>query len=604
VNTGQNVRNSDNDPLRIAELRVPGMRGLIGMTICPGKKGPSLYGTPWNRDLDVDMQYICDEWQANIMVTLLEKHEFEMLGIEAMEELVSQRWTAIQWVHLEITDGGIPDERFERHWLQVRAQLIGALAGGGKVLVHCRGGLGRTGLVVARLLVETGMSPDEAIQSVRAARKGAIETEEQENYVRNIRPALPASLHHGLTLPLNEMLKIECIAEDDFRAREMALTVFSMILARWCAHPSEFHNPRLLAKLLGVDELVLEQYWCSQETSLPITVIKRIDLLSRICIALQTIAGHNAQLEIEWLEYTNQGNAPLLQLLDNQSPLDFIKMHGIAGLETVCGYLEERAACIQNNERYLLCLGVCNTLFDTPHVQVDMVLALTLQGVQNPQDAWQADIMAVRNLPSAIPLGERHVLLPRPHLQELIAYIQQQPNLDVAIISGATREYIDKFLGMVAPELLKMCQFIWSREDKPSYYKRGASTTIKSLENIPELKGYRAGRILMVEHGYVLPYASHLRVSPFYGETFTAASLENEKGLQDVIRRLSILTQVDDIIALRKTEEAAFRKHAEQVTAWVNESKISMFDAGYSEKKAACPFKPPISIDDIRANID
>lgn len=184
----QEGRDSINNPLRIDTLTVPGLPGSIGMTICPGKKGPSIHGALWNRDLDVDMKYICDEWQANIMVTLLERHEFEMLGIEAMEELVSQRWTAIQWVHLEITDGGIPDERFDRHWLQVRAQLIGALAGGGKVLVHCRGGLGRTGLVVARLLVETGMSPDEAIQSVRAARRGAIETEEQENYVRNIRP--------------------------------------------------------------------------------------------------------------------------------------------------------------------------------------------------------------------------------------------------------------------------------------------------------------------------------------------------------------------------------------------------------------------------------
>jgi hypothetical protein len=92
------------------------------------------------------------------------------------------------------------------------------------------------------------------------------------------------------------------------------------------------------------------------------------------------------------------------------------------------------------NERYLLCLGVCNTLFDTPHVKADMVLALSLQGVKNPQDVWQANILAARNLPTAIPLGEQHVLLPRPHLQELIAYIQQHPNLDVAIISGATRE--------------------------------------------------------------------------------------------------------------------------------------------------------------------
>ncbi|HQQ73717.1 MAG TPA: hypothetical protein PK031_01050 [Pseudomonadales bacterium] len=384
----------------------------------------------------------------------------------------------------------------------------------------------------------------------------------------------------------------------------MSLTAFDQIMARWCTEPCPFKILSVQAGLLGVSETALKQYRRSHDALLPADTIKRIDLLSRLAMALQIMVGHNTQLEVEWLEYTNQGNAPLLQLLDNQSPLDYIKTHGIAGLETVCGYLEERAARVQNNQRYLLCLGVCNTLFDTPHVQVDMVLALALQGVQNPQDAWQADIREARNLPTAIPLGEHHVLLPRPYLQELIEYIQQHPNLDVAIISGATREYIDKFLGMVAPALLEMCQFIWSREDKPCYYKRGAGTTFKTLENIPELKGYRAGRILMVEHNDVFPPASRLRVSPFYGESFTAAMLENERGLQDVIRRLSILTQVDDIIALRKTEEAAFRKHAEQVTAWVNENRISMFDAGYNEKMAACPFKPPIAIDDIRADID
>ncbi len=251
------------------------------------------------------------------------------------------------------------------------------------------------------------------------------------------------------------------------------------------------------------------------------------------------------------------------------------------------------------NERYLLCLGVCNTLFDTPHVKSDVVLALMLRGVKNPQDQWQADILAARDLPGAIPLGESHVLLPRPHLQELIAYIQQHPNLDVAIISGATREYIDKFVGMVAPELLEMCQFIWSREDEPSYYKRGAGKTYKTLERIPELKGYRAGRILMVEHGDVFPYESHLRVRPFYGEHYTATDLQNEHELQDVIRRLSILTQVDDIIALRNKEDTDQEQYFEKVNAWKKQHNISMFDSEYAVKMRACPFKPPVAIDDI-----
>ena len=52
------------------------------------------------------------------------------------------------------------------------------------VLVHCRGGLGRAGTVAARLLVELGTSPDEAIRRVRDARSSyAVETAAQQAHV-------------------------------------------------------------------------------------------------------------------------------------------------------------------------------------------------------------------------------------------------------------------------------------------------------------------------------------------------------------------------------------------------------------------------------------
>ena len=54
------------------------------------------------------------------------------------------------------------------------------------LLVHCRGGLGRAGTIAARLLVELGMEPKQAIASVRAVRPGAIETSDQEDFVLGI----------------------------------------------------------------------------------------------------------------------------------------------------------------------------------------------------------------------------------------------------------------------------------------------------------------------------------------------------------------------------------------------------------------------------------
>ena len=58
-------------------------------------------------------------------------------------------------------------------------------------MVHCRGGLGRTGTVAACVLVALGdHSADKAIDAIRQARKGTIQTDEQEEFVRRFEHTL------------------------------------------------------------------------------------------------------------------------------------------------------------------------------------------------------------------------------------------------------------------------------------------------------------------------------------------------------------------------------------------------------------------------------
>jgi atypical dual specificity phosphatase len=60
------------------------------------------------------------------------------------------------------------------------AAIERALAEGRRVAVHCAGGLGRTGALLACYLVRQGSSPSAAIARVRATRPGSVETPAQE----------------------------------------------------------------------------------------------------------------------------------------------------------------------------------------------------------------------------------------------------------------------------------------------------------------------------------------------------------------------------------------------------------------------------------------
>jgi ADP-ribosyl-[dinitrogen reductase] hydrolase len=177
------MRTSLTDPLKIAEVSSPGQRGLIGITLCPGKKD---LPRGWDRELEADLAAI-RAWGAEAIVTLIEEHEMVMLKVTAPPQMAARH--DIRWVHLPIPDVCPPDHRFEAEWAVAGPELRAIVQRGGSVLVHCRGGLGRAGTIAARLLVEMGMEPAAAIAAVRRARPGAIETWEQEAHVLGSRTA-------------------------------------------------------------------------------------------------------------------------------------------------------------------------------------------------------------------------------------------------------------------------------------------------------------------------------------------------------------------------------------------------------------------------------
>lgn len=200
------LKTSATHPLRIAELPLPEGAGAIGVTFCPGKHDPQAHDGAWSRDLPIDLGAI-RAWGANALVTLLVDEEFEQLGVRGLGDMAES--AGLEWHHLPIPDMQPPGWQFERRWLYSGTRLRRLLRRGGRVVLHCRAGLGRAGTVAARLLVELGVPPAEAIARVREVRKGAIQTHAQERHVqggRRISVSEDARVGHRLACLLGGAL--------------------------------------------------------------------------------------------------------------------------------------------------------------------------------------------------------------------------------------------------------------------------------------------------------------------------------------------------------------------------------------------------------------
>jgi protein-tyrosine phosphatase len=160
--------------------------GRLGLTILPGKRGVSFRypGRVYRRDLDHDFALL-REVGVERLILLVEDEELRRWSDPAIVGRGSAAGVTV--LRHPLPDGAAPGSNDEMD--AILAEIREA-RGTGNVAVACMGGVGRTGTVAACALVAGGMTPEQAIATVREVRHPtAVESSEQEQFVRSFAQA-------------------------------------------------------------------------------------------------------------------------------------------------------------------------------------------------------------------------------------------------------------------------------------------------------------------------------------------------------------------------------------------------------------------------------
>lgn len=156
------VWTSSSHPLILAQLAGLPAPWSVAITIAPGKCGPARGPYIWKRDLETDLEAVSAAG-IGTLVCLLEAQELEQWEIPDL--IPAARKRGIEVLHLPIKD--VSEPTLEEARALVRQLLERAAS---PILIHCVGGLGRSGLIAGCLLRAMGLGYAETLEKLVAAR--------------------------------------------------------------------------------------------------------------------------------------------------------------------------------------------------------------------------------------------------------------------------------------------------------------------------------------------------------------------------------------------------------------------------------------------------
>lgn len=128
---------------------------------------------PGTKELDLESTISQLKGQGvTAILSMMADEEMKNLNAQSLPEVCDKN--GIQWFNMETDDHKVPGEEALSKWDQYKDKLIDVINQGEKIAVHCKGGTGRTGVGIAMILLELGLSGEQAVTDVKALKPGAF----------------------------------------------------------------------------------------------------------------------------------------------------------------------------------------------------------------------------------------------------------------------------------------------------------------------------------------------------------------------------------------------------------------------------------------------
>ncbi|XP_061825031.1 cyclin-dependent kinase inhibitor 3 [Nerophis lumbriciformis] len=175
------VGEEERTPLDISWLSLAKVESsqFLGICALPGCRYNNIH-----RSLQRDVEELQKQGVQDVFV-LCTRGELSKYRVPSLLEVYRQRGFTVH--HEPFLDGDAPELE---HCCRILDQLRDSLESRRRTLVHCYGGLGRSGLIAACLLIQLSvtMTANEAIGILRELRGGgAIQTIKQYNFLHDFR---------------------------------------------------------------------------------------------------------------------------------------------------------------------------------------------------------------------------------------------------------------------------------------------------------------------------------------------------------------------------------------------------------------------------------